>query len=55
MVGFPVAGALADAAVNHQVLGCFGVLHVVFQHSQQGFLLPALTPQCVASLGLDFV
>ena len=51
MVAFPVAGALADAAVDHQPLRRLGVLHVVFQHAQQAFLLPAFAAQRWARVG----
>ena len=55
VIRFPVARALADAAVDHQPLRPLGVLHVVFQHAQQRFLLPALAAQRRPALGLDRV
>ena len=42
VVGFPVTGALAVAAVDNEHFGNLGILHVVFEHTQDGFLLPAL-------------
>ena len=49
--GLPVAGRLAGAAVDHEVLGTLGDLgvQVVHQHAQGGFLLPALAGELRAS------
>ena len=55
VVRFPVACAFADAAVDHQVFRCFGIFHVVFQHSQKGLLFPPLTTQGIPALGFHFI
>jgi hypothetical protein len=41
----PAAGSATRTAVNHQIVGAFGHLRieVVHQHSERGFLRPALT------------
>jgi hypothetical protein len=51
MITFPVAGAFSNPAIDDQAFGRFRVLHVVFQHAQQGFLFPSLAAQCGATLG----
>jgi len=33
VVRFPVSSTLADAPVDNQIFRCFGVFHIVFQHS----------------------
>ena len=53
VVRFPVAGALADPAIDDQTLGLFSVLHVVFEHAQQRFLLPALAAERGPALRFD--
>ena len=52
---FPVAGRLADAAVNDEVLGTLGHLgvEVVHDHAQRGFGQPALCRQLRPGRRLD--
>jgi len=55
MIAFPVAGALADAAVDDQPFGGLGILHVVLEHTQQPLLLPPFAAQQGSALGPDRV
>ena len=55
VVGLPVAGRLAGAAVDHEVLGTLGVLgvEVVHQHPQRRLGLPRARGQLGAVRGMD--
>ena len=53
VIALPVAGAFANAAIDHQPLRCLGVFHVVLQHAQQALLFPALAAQGRPTLSLD--
>ena len=53
LVALPVARRLADAAVNHQLLGPLGDfrIEVVHQHAQRRFGQPAAAAECRAPRG----
>ena len=53
--GLPVAGRLAGAAVDHEVLGALGDLgvEVVHEHAQGRLLLPALAGELRAAGGTN--
>jgi hypothetical protein len=50
-VRLPVAGALADAAIDHETLGLLGVLHVVLEKAQDDFLSPSLASEGRSATG----
>ena len=53
VVALPIPRGLGGARVDDQFLGPLGVLEVVLEHAQDGFLPPALAAELAAPLGLD--